>query len=512
MAAPARHGVLVQRLRVLHCEHAADLKDCNMQTGASETGKRLREIDLTRHVRPFRFIKWANYVLVIFSMSQLIAIVMMVFTGQVVAAEPADLLVLVPIAIYAYAFHTGWTNIGTLNAVLRPQTLISLVILIAYSLLAGSIVATTFLSEPILEDAATKEKINALVGYVMTIICALLGIVAIARARLVRVKELDLRLSQILRRLEDFARAHPAPKTAPPKNRALGLTYLAFGLIWLGGFQLIPSEIYFEYPALKQAPVWGYFLLIYARSYFQPRVEDLFATDARMPIVFLRSFADDEKMGNQGLDSSLIDFSLESSLGGHFSRLGPFVAVGAPRDKLPHLGAARAELSDDQWQGTVLGWMDRAQIIVLMAGVTHWVNWELQTIVGRGHAGKLIVVFPQSHLFLPWRRRRDLDARLAAVRGVFAGTPWEAGLGSISTAASRLRSLVLEPDGHVIVVTSRVRTRASYHLATLLAHYLILERGGDPGTAAGFGAEGLRTQYHAPHDTQRHEEIKIAPL
>ncbi len=453
----------------------------SIQTSACAAVERLREIDLTRPARPFRFIKWANYVLVIFSMSQLIAFVMMFVTAQAITAGPGDLFILIAIAIYAYAFHVGWTNIGALNAVLRPQTLIALVMLTAYSLLAGAILMFGFLGAPIAEDAASMEKVGAVAAHAFAIVGALLGIAAVYRARLVRVKGLDLRLSQILRRLEDYARARPAPKAAPPRNRALGLLYLALGLIWLGAMQLIPAEIYFENRGLGQASALGYFLLIYARSHFQPKVEALFAADARMPIVFLRSFADDEKIGYQSADSALIDFSLESSLAGHFSRLGPFVAVGAPEDKLPHLGAARAALSDDQWQGTVLGWMDRAQIIVLMAGITHWVNWELQTIVARGHAGKLILVFPQSRIFLPWRRRRNLEMRVAAVRGAFAGSPWEPALASLSTPAQRLRCLAFEPTGHVVAITSRVRSRASYHLAALLAHYLILQWPGPSG-------------------------------
>ena len=94
---------------------------------------------------------------------------------------------------------------------------------------------------------------------------------------------------------------------------------------------------------------------------FQPSFETVMANDKRAPVVFLRSFADDEKLDYQRADSALFDFSLESRLANHFSSVRPFVAVAAPGDTMPHLGAARARLSDDEWQATVIGWIEAPQ-------------------------------------------------------------------------------------------------------------------------------------------------------
>jgi len=43
--------------------------------------------------------------------------------------------------------------------------------------------------------------------------------------------------------------------------------------------------------------------------------------------------------------------------------------------------------------------MQTARLIVLLAGVTHWVRWELRQVIQRGYAGKLIVLMPELSRF-----------------------------------------------------------------------------------------------------------------
>jgi hypothetical protein len=75
---------------------------------------------------------------------------------------------------------------------------------------------------------------------------------------------------------------------------------------------------------------------------------------------------------------AVLDFSLETRLAKHFSRFGPFIAVGSPKESLPQPGAARIFLPHDQWQDRILAWMQEAELIVMYAGRTQSVNWELR--------------------------------------------------------------------------------------------------------------------------------------
>ena len=195
-------------------------------------------------------------------------------------------------------------------------------------------------------------------------------------------------------------------------------------------------------------------------------------------MVFLRSFEDDEKLDYQRADRAWFDFSLESRLADQYGSLGPFIAVGKPGDKMPHLGAARASLSDAEWQGTVKDWMERSVLIILMIGRTHWIDWELRRVIELGYTEKVMILFPQVRrpkwTFFSWRteRMQDAEERLIVIRKAFEGTPWESGLYWTDVVEPQdLRSLAFLPGGEVLVVTSSPRNRESYHLAALIARY-----------------------------------------
>jgi hypothetical protein len=237
--------------------------------------------------------------------------------------------------------------------------------------------------------------------------------------------------------------------------------------------QLIPDSI--VYASNDTARAFSYLsagpflMLFYARSCFQPSAEALLKADPRPPVLFLRSFIDDERMKYIRAERSFMDASLESRIAKHFSEVGPFIAIGSPSDRLPTIGAARASLSDAEWQGKVLEWMDACSLLVVMAGATHWIAWELRKIVERGHVGKLILLFPQVRF---WYRKRSSAARLAAIKEAFVGSPWESALHDIGQPW-RIRSLVFEKNGHVSLVVAKSRNRNAYHLAALIAHFLV---------------------------------------
>ena len=86
---------------------------------------------------------------------------------------------------------------------------------------------------------------------------------------------------------------------------------------------------------------------------------------------------------------------LEEVISQFIGGVGPFVAIGKPGEPLPAaLGRPRAYLPDDGWQEVVLRWMNESRAILMVAGLTKWVDWELQQVVLHGYTSKLIVLFP----------------------------------------------------------------------------------------------------------------------
>ncbi|HTN50339.1 MAG TPA: hypothetical protein VMK32_13000 [Burkholderiaceae bacterium] len=141
------------------------------------------------------------------------------------------------------------------------------------------------------------------------------------------------------------------------------------------------------------------------------------AQDARAPVVYLRSFQDDPIAGEGSLSPSMLGggaivggmvallnmaggvASEEEQLAEALHALGPVVAVGKPGEKLPQLGAARMYVQDSEWRQVVRGLMSRAGLVVLRAGKTDGLWWEVQTAAE--------IVSPERIVFLlPYEREQ----------------------------------------------------------------------------------------------------------
>jgi hypothetical protein len=154
---------------------------------------------------------------------------------------------------------------------------------------------------------------------------------------------------------------------------------------------------------------------------------------------------------------------LEEMIAGVVARFGPFVAVGAPDESLPQLGAARAYLPRDDWQNTIIDWVDAAQLIILVAGTTHWVRWEFNMVLRRGHWPNLIVVMPPSAR--PEHNAARWDHIIAGLRD----SPWRDALAMIDP--HRVVALRLLDGGGVATVTSDRRRMVDYQLAMRIMMY-----------------------------------------
>jgi hypothetical protein len=142
---------------------------------------------------------------------------------------------------------------------------------------------------------------------------------------------------------------------------------------------------------------------------------------------------------------------MEESIADRFRPFGPLVAIGKPGEALPQLGASRNYYSDAEWQAAALGLMRDSLLIVVIAGVSPGLRWELEAIARAGHQSKLLVLMPEPH------RRRRWEVITEELRDVpgFDGLPREvpkgllcihAGPGVGCTLLSALRSGKIDYD------------------------------------------------------------------
>jgi hypothetical protein len=134
----------------------------------------------------------------------------------------------------------------------------------------------------------------------------------------------------------------------------------------------------------------------------QPLPAEHLATLDRPPVVYLRSFDDDQRAAR--IKGALTE---EEHLGKVLSQLGPFVAVGRPGEPLPAMGASRVYLGDDEWQTAVEKLVQQARLVVIRTGGTKGLEWEVE------RAARLLT---PERLLLLVDNRRELRELLAQIR------------------------------------------------------------------------------------------------
>jgi hypothetical protein len=184
--------------------------------------------------------------------------------------------------------------------------------------------------------------------------------------------------------------------------------------------------------------------------------------DTRPPVLFLRSFWDDHSSDAAG------SHRLEEIVAAQVRRLGPFVAVGRPGElQLPR--AARAYFNDVEWRHAVMAWIDRAQYIVMFVGLTDGLQWELQTLIERGHEHKLVLVFPSGE--------REHEARCDWVRARFDHTPWGHALARANLTKAKVLYVQL---GNALVVVNGAQGSADETRAAVIVAIFGLSHSGRP--------------------------------
>jgi hypothetical protein len=202
---------------------------------------------------------------------------------------------------------------------------------------------------------------------------------------------------------------------------------------------------------------------------FNLRQRDAIILKDKPPVLLLRSFVDDVA----GIPPSALiprllwrRKRLEETIGAELTRAGPFVAIGKPGERLPQLGAHRLYVGDADWQNVVTSYITRAEPIILIAGTTTWVSWELANIVALGRMNRLLIVFPRS-------TDAERTARWQNLKLALDGTPWSMAADAIDITG--VLAVFMQAEGFV-VIRSRAAHESDYQAALRVATYLMRRR------------------------------------
>lgn len=188
----------------------------------------------------------------------------------------------------------------------------------------------------------------------------------------------------------------------------IGLMILATVFLYVAGYALLSLS-----PSVL-LPI-AIYLLMFAYKYVLPAVNTrlesyeleltrrvapdkraLRSRDGRAPILYLRSFADDELAGQSSYRSSYY-FRLnteEEELIAILEEQGPTDKLAGPGDTRPKWGATPLHATDGDWQRTVMGLMTRAQLVVMRAGMSRGLLWELQQAARLVRPERLLILIP----------------------------------------------------------------------------------------------------------------------
>ncbi len=140
----------------------------------------------------------------------------------------------------------------------------------------------------------------------------------------------------------------------------------------------------------------GVRMWVTGKRYIADSATDELLRDPRPPVLYLRSFEHDFTTA-AGLPSSqgfARMFTEEEQLAMAMRKIGPFIAIGAPGEELPHLGAARTYVDHENWQHVVRELMARARLVVLRAGDTPGFWWELSQAAKTVPPERLLFLIP----------------------------------------------------------------------------------------------------------------------
>jgi hypothetical protein len=318
---------------------------------------KIKEIDISKQARALQMLRLTDYVLVILCGSWLLG----TLSGMVVDPEGWAAYLFMA-AILFFSVYTGCRHIGVIDARVWRAYMFAFPMLLLLCIAVAFPLFTNFVNNG-WESLKDPQIIAALLNSLWASVAALLGFVAVLLLRRTRIASLGIPLVELLGALRNQSGLQALSATSIKRvNTPRGILFGVGGIIILMCliFTPIPNDFSKANPILRfyqQINLLGFFLLVRARRYLQVNADSLLAVDKRNPILFLRSFDDDEKQIYSTSEKAILDFSLETRLSNHFTYFGPFIAIGSPKETVPVPGAARILLTDNEWQPKVMGWM-----------------------------------------------------------------------------------------------------------------------------------------------------------
>jgi len=109
----------------------------------------------------------------------------------------------------------------------------------------------------------------------------------------------------------------------------------------------------------------------------------------RPPVCYFRSFASDRTTATGYV------LTEEQNLARVIDRIGIFVAIGEPTEKLPHLGAARFYVPDEEWRPKVTELLEKSRAVVLRIGDGSGLAWELAMATQMLRPEQILLLVPR---------------------------------------------------------------------------------------------------------------------
>ncbi|WP_447985845.1 hypothetical protein [Nitrospira sp. Nam74] len=150
-------------------------------------------------------------------------------------------------------------------------------------------------------------------------------------------------------------------------------------------------------------------------------LDELRLEDQRTPVLFLRSFSDDQLSLKatkapfllRFVDPGGITMNLEQMLVKNCDHIGPVISIGKPSDRIPPLGAARTYVEDESWREVAASLIQDSAFIIVGVAPSQGLAWEIKEIQRQNVLKKTLFLVPpeyaSNHNFL-----EDLCASLGA--------------------------------------------------------------------------------------------------
>jgi len=128
-------------------------------------------------------------------------------------------------------------------------------------------------------------------------------------------------------------------------------------------------------------------------------VEHAILFDGRRPVLYLRSFSADGQSHFADITNAIVPESDEENLRDLFADMGLLVAIGRPGERLPEAGALRLYCGDNDWQSVVIRYLHESQIVIMRAGTSNAILWEIRRATEYVAPQDLLFFVPRSRWF-----------------------------------------------------------------------------------------------------------------